>query len=48
MQIKIQVQTVGKVQNHQEWQRVILIPIIRAQRVNHLVQEKETHQKSNS
>ena len=48
MQIKIQVQTVGTVQNHQEWEGVIPIPIIRAPRGNLLVQEEETHQKSNS
>jgi hypothetical protein len=37
MQIKIQEQTVGTVQNHQEWQGVIPIPIILVQRGNHLV-----------
>lgn len=47
MQIKIQEQTVGTVQNHQEWQGVIPILITQAQQENLLVHQEETHQKSN-
>jgi len=47
MQIKIQEQTLGTVQNQQELQVVTPIPIILVQRGNLLVHQEETHQKSN-